>query len=83
MQDPYLPDGCTPADIDARFASDEPPWVAHHVRQLQQYLCYLATIRAELAAVRFEGPYDTCDIVAALDGEMESAREAIAHPLPA
>ena len=83
MQDPTLPDGCTLAAIDARFMPDEPPWVAYHVRQLRHYLLRLAAIRSELAAIRFEGPYDTRDIVAALDGEMETAREAIACPLPA
>lgn len=82
MQDPYLPDGCTQAAIDARFAPDEPPWVAWHVRQLRQYLLRLGMIRAELAAARFVGPYDTDDIVDALDGEMEAARQAITHPEP-
>lgn len=80
MPDPYLPDGCSPAAIDARFEADEPAWVARYVAQLEQRLARLAAIRAELAAIRFDGAYDGADILGYLDDEMETVTMAMAHP---
>ncbi|WNM09490.1 hypothetical protein RI056_05955 [Komagataeibacter nataicola] len=39
-------------------------------------------MRAELAATRFDGAYDTTDIVGYLDDEMQTLRQHMAHPLP-
>lgn len=80
MHDPYLPAGCTQADIDARFEPEEPGWVASYVTQLQHRLDRLEAIRAEFAADRFEGTYDGMDILGYLDDETETVRMAMAHP---
>ncbi|GBQ58568.1 hypothetical protein [Komagataeibacter swingsii] len=80
MHDPYLPAGCTQADIDARFEPEEPGWVASYVMQLQHRLHRLVAIRAEFAADRFDGAYDGVDILAYLDDEMATVRMAMAHP---
>lgn len=80
MNDPYLPAGCTQADIDARFEPDEPAWVATYVIQLRRRLDRLAAIRAELAADCFDGAYDGVDILGYLDDEMETVRMAMAQP---
>ena len=80
MHDPYLPAGCTQADIDARFEPEEPAWVAPYVMQLQRRLNRLATIRAELATECFDGAYDGMDILGYLDDEMETVRMAMRHP---
>ncbi|MGS0648419.1 hypothetical protein ACU81Q_12400 [Komagataeibacter melomenusus] len=82
MHSSYLPAGCTQADIDARFAPDEPAWVARYITQLVGQLERIAAMRAELAAVRFDGAYDSTDIVGYLDDEMQALRQHMAHPLP-
>ncbi|AQU87925.1 hypothetical protein B0W47_11080 [Komagataeibacter nataicola] len=82
MPGSYLPAGCTQADIDARFAPDEPAWVARYIAQLACQLERIAAMRAELAATRFDGAYDTTDIVGYLDDEMQTLRQHMAHPLP-
>lgn len=82
MQSSYLPAGCTQADIDARFAPDEPAWVARYTTQLARQLERIAAMRAELAATRFDGAYDSTDIVGYLDDEMQTLRQHMAHPLP-
>ncbi|MGY6770883.1 hypothetical protein [Komagataeibacter sp. NFXK3] len=82
MQNSYLPAGCTQADIDARFAPDEPAWVARYTTQLAHQLEQIAAMWAELAATRFDGAYDSTDIVGYLDDEMQTLRQHMAHPLP-
>lgn len=81
MHDPFLPAGCTQTDIDARFAPDEPAWIAPYVAQLQRRLDRLATIRAELATDRFDGAYDGVDILGYLADEMETVRMVMADPV--
>ncbi|QHC35280.1 hypothetical protein [Komagataeibacter xylinus] len=82
MQSAYLPAGCTQADIDARFAPDEPAWLARYTAQLGRQLERIAAMRAELATTRFDGAYDSTDIVGYLDDEMQTLRQHMAQPLP-
>lgn len=81
MHDPYLPDNCTQASLDARFEPEEPAWVARYVAQLAHRRDRLMAMRAELSAARFDGAYDNTDIVGYLDDEIETVRMAMANPL--
>ncbi|MCE2575540.1 hypothetical protein [Komagataeibacter sp. FNDCR2] len=81
MHDPNLPDNCTQAFIDARFEPEEPAWAARYVVQLAHRRDRLVAMRAELAATRFDGPYDNTDIVGYIDDEIETVSAAMADPL--